>query len=293
QGTTMGALTSKDQQRDVPDATQKLIDAGGKVRLGGPEKISDYDNAGSSFPPTSSAFDNADTDAVHSGEAYGPGTSVISYDGTAGEGTRLAARGAGSLVASVCSNDPAFVTDTTLGIAAHHGRLHVLNRQTAKTSTGHGSPMPHLVHGGPGRAGGGEELGGVRAVKHYMQRTALQGSPDMMTAITGIWHQGAAANTVTRQQVDDGSGEHPFRKPLDTLRIGDQFASELRTVTLQDILDFADETGDKFYAHTDEEAAMANPFFPRRVAHGYLLVAWAAGLFVDAAPGPVLANTGP
>lgn len=292
EGTTMGALSSKDQQRDVTDATQQLIDAGGKVRLGGPDKISDYDEAGSFFPPTILEFDNADTDEVHSVEAFGPVTSVIGYDGTAGEATRLAARGAGSLVATVCSNDPAFVTDATLGIAAHHGRLHVLNRQTAKTSTGHGSPMPHLVHGGPGRAGGGEELGGVRAVKHYMQRTALQGSPDMMTAITGVWHQGAAANTVTRQQVDDGSGEHPFRKSLETLRIGDQFASELRTVTLKDILDFAEETGDKFYAHTDEEAAMANPFFPRRVAHGYLLVAWAAGLFVDAAPGPVLANYG-
>ena len=292
EGTTMGALSSKDQQRDVTDATQQLIDAGGKVRLGGPDKISDYDEAGSFFPPTILEFDNADTDEVHSVEAFGPVTSVIGYDGTAGEATRLAARGAGSLVATVCSNDPAFVTDATLGIAAHHGRLHVLNRQTAKSSTGHGSPMPHLVHGGPGRAGGGEELGGVRAVKHYMQRTALQGSPDMMTAITGVWHQGAAANTVTRQQVDDGSGEHPFRKSLETLRIGDQFASELRTVTLKDILDFAEETGDKFYAHTDEEAAMANPFFPRRVAHGYLLVAWAAGLFVDAAPGPVLANYG-
>lgn len=292
EGTTMGALASKDQQRDVSDATQRLIDAGGKIRLGGPEKISSYDDAGAFFPPTILEFDDADTDAVHSVEAFGPVTSVIGYDGTAGEATRLAARGAGSLVATVCSNDPAFVTDATLGIASHHGRLHILNRQTAKTSTGHGSPMPHLVHGGPGRAGGGEELGGVRAVKHYMQRTALQGSPDMMTAITGVWHQGAAANTVTRAQVDDGSGEHPFRKSLETLRIGDQFASELRTVTLKDILDFAEETGDKFYAHTDEEAAMANPFFPRRVAHGYLLVAWAAGLFVDAAPGPVLANYG-
>src|SRR5699024_7243429 len=159
--------------------------------------------------------------------------------------------------------------DTTLGIASHHGRLHVLNRQTAKTSTGHGSPMPHLVHGGPGRAGGGEELGGVRAVKHYMQRSSVQGSPDMLTTITSVWHQGAAANTVTRQQVEDGTGEHPFRKSLETLRIGDTF-----------------------YAHTDEEAAMANPFFPRRVAHGYLLVSWAAGLFVEPAPGPVLANYG-
>lgn len=292
EGTTMGALASKDQQQDVTDATKRLIDAGGKVRLGGPDAVSNYDSAGAFFPPTILEFDDADADAVHSVEAFGPVTSVIGYDGTAAEAIRLAARGAGSLVATVCSNDEIFVADTSFGIAAHHGRLHILNRQTAKSSTGHGSPMPHLVHGGPGRAGGGEELGGVRAVKHYMQRTALQGSPDMMTAITGVWHQGAAANTVTRQQVEDGSGEHPFRKSLETLRIGDQFASELRKVTLEDILDFAEETGDKFYAHTDEEAAMANPFFPRRVAHGYLLVSWAAGLFVDAAPGPVLANYG-
>lgn len=291
-GTTMGALASKDQQQDVADATQRLINAGGKVRLGGPDEIATYDDAGAFFPPTILEFDDADADAVHTVEAFGPVTAVIGYDGSVAEAVRLAARGAGSLVATVCSNDGTFVADTTFGIAAHHGRLHVLNRQTAKTSTGHGSPMPHLVHGGPGRAGGGEELGGVRGVKHYMQRTALQGSPDMLTAITGVWHQGATANTVTRQQVEDGTGEHPFRKSLETLRIGDQFASELRKVTLKDILDFAEETGDTFYAHTDEEAAKANPFFPGRVAHGYLLVSWAAGLFVEPAPGPVLANYG-
>ncbi|MFW6187615.1 MAG: MaoC/PaaZ C-terminal domain-containing protein, partial [Actinomycetota bacterium] len=147
-------------------------------------------------------------------------------------------------------------------------------------------------HGGPGRAGGGEELGGVRGIKHYMQRTAIQGPPDILTAVTGVWHRGATANTVTREAVEDGTGEHPFRKSLETLRIGDQFASELRTVTLEDITEFAERTGDTFYAHTDEEAATANPFFPRRVAHGYLLVSWAAGLFVEPAPGPVLANYG-
>jgi len=290
--TTMGPLASKEQQQDVADATKQLINAGGKVRLGGPDQIDQYDDSGAFFPPTILEFENADTDAVHTVEAFGPVTSVITYNGEVDEAVRLAARGAGSLVATVASNDESFVADTTLGISAHHGRIHVLNRDTAKTSTGHGSPMPHLVHGGPGRAGGGEELGGVRAIKHYMQRSAVQGSPDMLTAITGVWHQGAKTNTVTRQQVDEGKGEHPFRKPLDTLRIGDQFASELRHVSLQEILDFAEETGDKFYAHVDEEAAMANPFFPRRVAHGYLLVSWAAGLFVDAAPGPVLANYG-
>lgn len=292
EGTTMGPLASKEQQQDVAEATKQLIAAGGKVRLGGPDQIDQYDAAGAYFPATILEFDDADAHAVHNVEAFGPVTSVISYEGDVNEAVRLAARGSGSLVATVCSNDEQFVAETTLGISSHHGRVHVLNRQTAKTSTGHGSPMPHLVHGGPGRAGGGEELGGVRGIKHYMQRSAIQGSPDMLTAITGVWHQGATANTVTRQQVDDGNGEHPFRKSLETLRIGDQFASELRHVSLQEILDFAEETGDKFYAHTDEEAAMANPFFPRRVAHGYLLVAWAAGLFVDAAPGPVLANYG-
>jgi oxepin-CoA hydrolase/3-oxo-5,6-dehydrosuberyl-CoA semialdehyde dehydrogenase len=292
EGTTMGPLASKEQQDDVAAATKQLIEAGGKVRLGGPDQIDQYDDSGAFFPPTILEFEDADTDAVHTVEAFGPVTSVITYNGEVDEAVRLAARGAGSLVATVTSNDETFVAESTLGISSHHGRVHVLNRDTAKTSTGHGSPMPHLVHGGPGRAGGGEELGGVRAIKHYMQRTALQGSPDMLTAVTGVWHQGAKANTVTREQVDNGSGEHPFRKPLDTLRIGDQFASELRHVSLQEILDFAEETGDKFYAHVDEEAAMANPFFPRRVAHGYLLVSWAAGLFVDAAPGPVLANYG-
>ncbi|RXZ39937.1 MaoC/PaaZ C-terminal domain-containing protein, partial [Agromyces binzhouensis] len=140
---------------------------------------------------------------------------------------------------------------------------------------------------GPGRAGGGEELGGIRAVHHHMQRTAVQGSPAMLTALTGVWHSGAEA----RPYAETGEA-HPFRKSLAELRIGDQVASASRTVTLEDIETFAQFTGDTFYAHMDEAAAAANPFFPGRVAHGYLLVSWAAGLFVDAAPGPVLANSG-
>ncbi|WFP16974.1 phenylacetic acid degradation bifunctional protein PaaZ [Citricoccus muralis] len=291
EGTTMGALASVDQQRDVAAAVQRLVDAGGRIRLGGAGPV-ESDTDAAFFPPTILTFDDANTAEVHSVEAFGPVTSVIGYSGAPDEAVRLAALGSGSLVATVCSNDADTVRAIATGIAAHHGRVHVLNRQTAKTSTGHGSPMPHLVHGGPGRAGGGEELGGVRAVKHYMQRTALQGSPDMLTAITGVWHAGASANTVTRDDVESGTGVHPFRKSLESLRIGDQFASELRTVKLEDILEFAEKTGDTFYAHTDEEAATANPFFPRRVAHGYLLVSWAAGLFVEPAPGPVLANYG-
>jgi len=231
-------------------------------------------------------LDWADAEApqVHSVEAFGPVASVIGYDdGDLTEAVRLAALGSGSLVASVCTNDPQVAQQLVAGIAAHHGRVLVLNREDARSSTGHGSPVPHLVHGGPGRAGGGEELGGIRSVFHHMQRTAIQGSPNMLTAVTGVWHAGADRRF---------SDVHPFRKSLAELRIGDAFASELRQVTLEDITAFANSTGDTFYAHTNQEAAEANPFFPGIVAHGYLLLAWAAGLFVEPAPGPVLANYG-
>src|SRR5665811_1488310 len=194
----------------------------------------------------------------------------------------LAAMGTGSLVATVATNDADVARELVTGIAAHHGRVLVLNREDARTSTGHGSPVPQLVHGGPGRAGGGEELGGMRSVLHHMQRTAIQGSPNMLTAVTGVWHTGA----------DQHFGEHPFRKNLATLRVGDAVTSELRQVTLADITAFANTTGDTFYAHTNQEAAAANPFFPGIVAHGYLLLSWAAGLFVSPEPGPVLANYG-
>ncbi|GAB3592723.1 Bifunctional protein PaaZ [Corynebacterium faecale] len=286
ENTTMGPVVSVDQRNDVAEAVDKLIAAGGTVRLGGPEEFD-----GAFFAPTIITFDDADADAVHDTEAFGPVVSIIGYTDTE-DAIRLAARGQGSLVASVITHDPALATQFAMGIAAHHGRLHFLDRDDAKTSTGHGSPLPHLIHGGPGRAGGGEELGGIRGVKHYMQRTAIQGTPDHLTAITGEWHRGAAINRVTRADVTAGTGAHPFRKDLATLRIGDQFASDLRKVTLEEILEFAEKTGDTFYAHVDEEAAMANPFFPRRVAHGYLLVSWAAGLFVEPEPGPVLANYG-
>lgn len=286
EGVTMGALASDEQKEEVAKAVDTLVAAGGEVvyRGSAPEQ-------GAFYPVTILRFADARTPQVHSLEAFGPVTSILEYS-TYAEAVELAALGSGSLVATVCTHDDEAAAELALGIAAHHGRVLVLDREDAKTSTGHGSPMPHLVHGGPGRAGGGEELGGVRAVKHYMQRTAIQGSPNKLTALTGVWHPGADANTVTRAMVDAGEGVHPFRKSLAELEIGDQFASELRTVTLDDITAFAQETGDMFYAHTDEEAATANPFFPRRVAHGYLLVSWAAGLFVDAAPGPVLANYG-
>ncbi len=293
EGTTMGALASKDQQAEVAKAVRILVDSGGTVRVGGEASGTGSADAkaGAFYPATVLSFADARTPEVHSVEAFGPVTSVLGY-ADVDDAVELAALGGGSLVATVCTHDPQIAVDFARGIGSHHGRVLFLDRDDAKTSTGHGSPLPHLVHGGPGRAGGGEELGGVRAVKHYMQRTAVQGSPDLLTGVTGIWHRGAQANTATPVTVAEGTAVHPFRKSLAELRIGDQFASDLRLVTLEDILAFAESTGDTFYAHTDEEAAMANPFFPRRVAHGYLLVSWAAGLFVEPAPGPVLANTG-
>lgn len=283
---TMGPLVSVDQAQDVKEAVEKLIAAGGTVVTGGTEQLD-----GAFFAPTILSFDNAYAERVHDTEAFGPVVSLIPYE-TVEEAIELAALGKGSLVASVATHDPQLTAQFAAGIASHHGRLHFIDREDAKTSTGHGSPLPHLVHGGPGRAGGGEELGGVRGIKHYMQRTAIQGSPNHLTAITGEWHTGANVQRVTRSDVESGVAEHPFRKDLATLKIGDQFASELREVTMEEIQAFAEETGDTFYAHVNEEAAMRNPFFPRRVAHGYLLVSWAAGLFVEPAPGPVLANYG-
>jgi oxepin-CoA hydrolase/3-oxo-5,6-dehydrosuberyl-CoA semialdehyde dehydrogenase len=170
-----------------------------------------------------------------------------------------------------------------LGVAAWHGRLLVLDRDDAGESTGHGSPLPSLVHGGPGRAGGGEELGGLRGVHHHMQRTAIQASPRMLTALSGRWTPGSE-RTVT--------DVHPFRKSLAELRVGDSIVAGPRRVTDQDIAHFAEFTGDRFYAHTNAAAAAANPFFEGIVAHGYLVVSLAAGLFVDPEPGPVLANYG-
>jgi oxepin-CoA hydrolase/3-oxo-5,6-dehydrosuberyl-CoA semialdehyde dehydrogenase len=287
--TTMGPLASLGQRAEVLRQVDRLIDAGGRVVYGA-EGLSavrnaepgDRPDAGAFFDPVLLRFDDPWADAVHTVEAFGPVASVIAYDGTA-DAAALVARGGGTLVTSLATHDPMEAVELTSRIAAFNGRVLVLDRDDARTSTGHGSPVPHLVHGGPGRAGGGEELGGIRAVLHHMQRTAVQGTPEMLTAITGIWHAGAAS---------DAGGVHPFRKPLSELRLGDSVRSAPRTITLEDIEHFAGFTGDTFYAHMDEAAAAANPFFPGRVAHGYLLVSFAAGLFVDPDPGPVLANYG-
>ncbi|TFD74835.1 phenylacetic acid degradation bifunctional protein PaaZ [Cryobacterium fucosi] len=280
-GVTMGPLASLDQRREVLSSVARLVEGGGRIVMGSTDAPAGADPNGAFVGPLLLAFDDADSPAVHEIEAFGPVASIIEYTDL-DHAVSLAALGGGSLVATVATHDPNVARALVLGIAAHHGRVLMLDRVDARSSTGHGAPVPHLVHGGPGRAGGSEELGGIRSVLHHMQRTAIQGSPDMLTAITGQWHTGAVVQ----------HGIHPFRKSLAVLRVGDQVQGGPRTVSLADITAFAEATGDRFYAHTDAEAAAANPFFPGIVAHGYLLVSWAAGLFVDAAPGPVLANSG-
>lgn len=294
EGVTMGPLASLEQRDEVLRQVRRLAGEGGEVVIGSTDapsvRLADGSTGeasdGAFVSPVMLRFADAASPALHEVEAFGPVTSIVGYD-TVDEAVRLVARGGGSLVTSVATHDPAVAVALASGIAAYNGRLLLLDRDDARTSTGHGSPLPNLVHGGPGRAGGGEELGGIRAVLHHMQRTAVQGSPEMLTALTGVWHAGAASTPYA-----DAGEPHPFRKSLAELRIGDQVVSGSRTVTLEDIETFAHFTGDTFYAHMDEASASANPFFPGRVAHGYLLVSWAAGLFVDAAPGPVLANSG-
>jgi oxepin-CoA hydrolase/3-oxo-5,6-dehydrosuberyl-CoA semialdehyde dehydrogenase len=283
EGVRMGALVSLAQRDEVRKAVQALR-ASAEIVFGNPDvvEVVDADAETGAFmsPVLLQAYPGASE--PHDIEPFGPVATVITYTDL-DDAVRLAARGQGSLVGSIVTHDPAVARALTLGLAPWHGRLLVLDRTSAAESTGHGSPLPVLVHGGPGRAGGGEELGGVRAVLHLMQRSALQGSPDMLSAISGQWIAGST-RTVTP--------EHPFRKSLAELVIGDTISSENRVVSLDDIEHFAEFTGDTFYAHTDEEAAIKNPLFGGIVAHGYLVVSLAAGLFVDPDPGPVLANFG-
>jgi oxepin-CoA hydrolase/3-oxo-5,6-dehydrosuberyl-CoA semialdehyde dehydrogenase len=280
----MGALASLEQREEVRRSLKALLEAGTLVH-GDPERVEVVDadpERGAFLPPLLVHCADPDLPQPHEVEAFGPVSTVLPYRTTA-QAVELARRGKGSLVGSVVTADAEFAREVVLGAASRHGRMLVLNRDNAKENTGHGSPLPALVHGGPGRAGGGEEMGGVRGVLHHMQRTAVQADPAVLTAITGQWVAGTPRN-VTEQ--------HPFRKHLEELRIGDTVVAGPRTVTLEDVEHFAEFTGDTFYAHTDEEAAKANPFFEGRVAHGYLVVSFAAGLFVDPAPGPVLANYG-
>jgi oxepin-CoA hydrolase/3-oxo-5,6-dehydrosuberyl-CoA semialdehyde dehydrogenase len=283
EGVRMGALASLEQREEVRRSVKALRDAG-RIVFGDPEHVEVVDADAERGAFVSPMLLTADPERAepHEVEAFGPVSTVLPYTSTA-QVVDLAARGRGSLAGSVVTADPAFAREIVLGLAPWHGRLLVLNQADAKESTGHGSPMPQLVHGGPGRAGGGEEMGGIRGVLHHMQRTAVQADPDTLTAITGRWVAGSR-----RTETD----VHPFRKSLAELRIGDTIVAGPRTVTQEDVEHFAEFTGDTFYAHMDAEAAAANPLFGERVAHGYLVVSLAAGLFVDPAPGPVLANFG-
>jgi oxepin-CoA hydrolase/3-oxo-5,6-dehydrosuberyl-CoA semialdehyde dehydrogenase len=279
----MGALASLEQREEVRRSLKALA-ASGRIVFGDPEHVEVLDadaQRGAFISPILVRCDDAHEAAPHEVEAFGPVSTLLPYAST-DEVITLAARGQGSLVGSVVTADPDFAREVVLGVAPWHGRLLVLDRGDAAESTGHGSPLPALVHGGPGRAGGGEEMGGMRGVFHHMQRTAVQAGPAMLTKITGRWVPGTPR----------AQGVHPFRKHLSELRVGDSVVAGPRRVTLEDIEHFAEFTGDTFYAHMDEEAAAANPFFDGRVAHGYLIVSFAAGLFVDPAPGPVLANYG-
>ena len=284
EATRMGPLASLDQ-RDEVRARIRDLQADAEIVAGTPDAVrvvsGDAETRAFLNPVLMYCDKPFAAGAVHDVEAFGPVSTVMPYDDIE-EAVALAAKGKGSLVSSVFTDDPKVAEAAVLGLAPHHGRVLIGNRATAKSSTGHGSPLAPLVHGGPGRAGGGEEMGGMRGVKHYMQRTAVQGSPRLLSAVTGRWIEGA----------DVQHGVHPFRKSLAELRIGDQLVTAARQVTLEDVEHFAHFTGDTFYAHMDSAAAKANPFFDDRVAHGYLIASFAAGLFVDPAPGPVLANYG-
>jgi oxepin-CoA hydrolase / 3-oxo-5,6-dehydrosuberyl-CoA semialdehyde dehydrogenase len=280
----MGALASLEQREEVRRSVKGLLGAA-RLVFGDPEHVqvvgADAER-GAFISPLLLRCDDPGRAEPHEIEAFGPVATLMGYVSTS-DVIDLAARGLGSLAGSVVTGDAEFARQVVLGTAPWHGRLLVLDPDDAPESTGHGSPLPPLVHGGPGRAGGGEEMGGIRGVLHYMQRTAVQASPRVLTAVTGTWVPGAAR---------DIAGGHPFRKSLADLRPGDTVVAGPRAVTLDDIEHFAEFTGDTFYAHMDEEAARANPFFDGRVAHGYLVLSFAAGLFVQPDPGPVLANYG-
>ena len=284
EGVKMGALASKSQQSDVAERVA-LLRQNAELVFGGDANFSLVGEGvaqGAFFQPTLLLCQKPlNTDSVHDIEAFGPVSTLMPYDGME-EAMALAKRGKGSLVGSLMTKTPALAAQVVPLLAANHGRLHVLDRESAGESTGHGSPLPSLKHGGPGRAGGGEELGGIRAVTHMMQRAAVQGSPTMLTAITREYARGAKViETAT----------HPFKRYFEELQIGESLLTASKTIGEADVKAFGELTGDMFYMHFDDEAAKASAF-GKRIAHGYLVLSDAAGLFVVAEPGPVLANYG-
>ena len=281
----MGSLAGQSQKQEVKGQVEKLL-ATSQIIYGSLDSVEviDADAGKGAFmgPVLLMNTKPFDSEEVHSVEAFGPVSTIMPYK-TLEDASLLTKKGKGSLCCSIVTADNTIARNFVLSAATHHGRILVLNSECAKESTGHGSPLPLLVHGGPGRAGGGEEMGGIRGVKHYMQRVAIQGSPTTITAITNIYQPYAKGNL---------DSTHPFKKYFEELRIGDQLITKERTITSKDIDDFADLSGDHFYAHktnTNFEGTM----FEKQVAHGYFILSAAAGLFVDGSDlGPVLLNYG-
>ncbi len=284
EGVRMGALAGRDQLSEVKQKLNELLEENELV-YGNAEQVNlvGADAAKGAFlAPVLLRNDRPfEKTRVHNVEPFGPISTVMPYRDLS-EATNLVKMGKGSLVCSMTTYDDDQARDFVLGAASHHGRILILNRESAPESTGHGSPMPMLVHGGPGRAGGGEEMGGKRGVYHYMQRTAIQGSPTTLSHITQVYQQGG-------RQIE--SEPHLFRKHFEDLNIGDTVTTHKHTVTEADIVNFANVSGDNFYAHMDA-TSLEGTLFEGRVAHGYFVLAKAAGLFVDPKKGPVLLNYG-
>ena len=284
EGVRMGALAGQSQREEVRNQVQKLL-ASSQIVFGSLDSVQVIDadaEKGAFMSPLLLMNDRPfESAAVHEVEAFGPVSTIMPYKSMA-DATELAKKGKGSLVCSIVTADHSIARNFVLGAASHHGRILVLNQECAKESTGHGSPLPLLVHGGPGRAGGGEEMGGVRGVKHYMQRVAIQGSPSVISSITNVYQRGGAVKE---------DEKHPFRKYFEELAIGDTVITHKRTVTEADIVNFANVSWDHFYAHTDH-TSLEGTIFEKPVAHGYFILSAAAGLFVDAKKGPVLLNYG-
>lgn len=281
----MGSLAGQDQRREVKEQVKKLL-ASSQIIYGSLDSVEVIDadsNKGAFLSPLLLLNENPfAVNEPHEVEAFGPVSTIMPYNGME-EAIALSKKGKGSLCSTIVTAEGKTARKYVLGAATHHGRILVLNNECAKESTGHGSPLPLLVHGGPGRAGGGEEMGGIRGVKHYMQRVALQGSPTMVTEITNVYQPNAKGKD---------PGKHPFKKYFEELQIGDQLITEKRLITSEDIDRFADLSGDHFYAHI-KTTDFTGTMFEQQVAHGYFMISAAAGLFVDSyAKNPVLLNYG-
>ena len=284
EGVKMGTLVSRDQLDEVQKSVKKLLEQSEVAygRNGSLDVVGADANKGAFFAPlllrNDSPLENQNS---HTVEAFGPVSTIMPYK-TISEAIEIAKLGKGSLVSTVCTANDDFAREYVVGAAAHHGRILILNEGSSKESTGHGSPMPMLVHGGPGRAGGGQEMGGIRGVKHYLQSCALQGTPTSLTHVTQVYQYGGEQKE---------KPVHVFQKHFEELEVGETVITAKHTVSEADIVNFANVSGDHFYGHMDE-TALEGTIFERRVAHGYFILSKAAGLFVDPKKGPVLLNYG-